>query len=586
MSSHYASSMGSRGRSPSHARSLETVSDLGNLCLIAALSLFLSSTPCFSGVSARRDGSSTVSTVSTPSPTSEVLSDYTLDQVLEAIRSRNAKYRAIPLRIEYTRTVDIARRQPTQKTECTLVSHGDNFRNEVRDAKGRKGWQYRVNGVRAEVGRRWHGFDLLLPGNEADSEDVGERISYCAHDRGFSAGNVVALLVNGVESLRNTYFREAEKAGDLKITETEVNGTPCVQLSAGGAVLCLAPQYDWTIVRDGDLTARDFRRFGERVFPTTLERVTHLHDLQGHFFTYHETCKIRSVSQAEVPGPDFWKIPEPKPGTWVKVAYPRWNTKWEDELGSPVTRRMVLDCVRAEHAFAWPPTGKDARIDETSRHWRDRTKLDLALCSDGVHGGGCQFPLPFMSADGEQIVWATYEPARQRLSMFDPGRTNDRVEAQGMKFEASFVPERQEIRLGQPLSVTFYVTNTGTQTFYLETGGDSPGVRSDRFQFWAVTLEGIPAPDPYPNPGHFGGPQGPPPKVAPGDGYSEKLDLSRWVKFEQPGEYLVRGRRVIQLLTKQQVSTNYALVHPLLADFKLTVQAQDPNQVPTNGQSH
>ncbi len=37
-----------------------------------------------------------------------------------------------------------------------------------------------------------------------------------------------------------------------------------------------------------------------------------------------------------------------------------------------------------------------------------------------------------------------------------------------------------EIQPDEPLDVTFFVTNTGTQTFYLETGGDSRGARSDR----------------------------------------------------------------------------------------------------------
>jgi hypothetical protein len=552
----------------------------------AGLLLLLSLTPCFSGVAAKGDGASTVSTVSAPAPKSEVRSDYTLDQVLAGIRSRDARYRAIPLRIEYSHTVNNAQSQPPQKTDCTLLIHGRNFHNEIRDAKGRKGWEYRVNGVRAEVGRRWEGFGMLLPFNSADSKDLGDRIYYHTHDVGLDTGRTVALLVDGIESWNVTYFRETEKARNLKISQAEVNGIPCVQLSAGGAVLCLAPQYDWAVVRSGDLTARDFRRFGERIFPATLERVRHTHGFGSDFFTYRETCEIRNVSQAEDPGPDFWSIPEPKPGTWVKVAYPRWNTKWEDELGPAVTRRMVLDSVRAEQAFSWPPSGKDARIYETSRHWRDPATLELALSSEGVHGEGCQAPLPFMSADSKQIVWATYEPKQERLRLFDPTRQKEPIESRGVKLEAGFIPEHAEIRLGEALGVTFYVTNTGTQTVYLETGGDARGVRSDRFQFWAVDLEGMPAPDPHANAGHFGGKQSPPPGVAPGKAYSEKLDLSRWLKFEQPGEYLVRGRRVIQLLGKQVLSTNYVLVHPLLADFKLTIRPQDSNHPLTESQSH
>jgi len=106
---------------------------------------------------------------------------------------------------------------------------------------------------------------------------------------------------------------------------------------------------------------------------------------------------------------------------------------------------------------------------------------------------------------------------------------------EGRETRGQLPSERSEIRLGEAVDVTFYVTNTGTQPFYLARGGASRGVRADRFQFWAVDLEGTPAPDPNPRPGHFGRKQCLPAKVAPGGGYSEKLDLSCWVKFEQPG---------------------------------------------------
>ncbi len=388
--------------------------------LALALSLLLSLTLCFSGVSAQSDDHSTVSTAS---PAANAPPTYTLDQVLQGIRSRDAKYRATPLRIEYSHTVSHTRGQPPQKTECTLIIRGNNFRHEVRDAEGRQGWEYRANGLRAEVGRRWKGFDTILPLNGADSQELGDRIYYHAHNSGFNCESTVALLVDGIEPWRTAHFREADKAGNLKITSAEINGIPCVQLSAGGAVACLAPQYDWSIVRSYDLTARGFRRFGARWFPTTLERARTLHDFQGDFFTYRETCEIRTVVETEAPRPDFWRIPEPRPGTWVKVAYPGWSTKWEADLGPTVTKQRLLDCVRSEHAFAWPPTGKAARIYETSRHWRDRTRLDRALNAEVSPTEAPPALLPFMSADGEQIVWARYEPARQRLVMLDSAPT-------------------------------------------------------------------------------------------------------------------------------------------------------------------
>jgi len=83
-------------------------------------------------------------------------------------------------------------------------------------------------------------------------------------------------------------------------------------------------------------------------------------------------------------------------------------------------------------------------------------------------------------------------------------------------------------------------------------------------------------PDPNPDATHHGGMAGPPPEVLPGKTYWEKLNLSFWVKFERPGEHIVRGRRVIELLRNQDFSRGYALVHPLLGDFKVTVRPKEP----------
>jgi hypothetical protein len=145
------------------------------------------------------------------------------------------------------------------------------------------------------------------------------------------------------------------------------------------------------------------------------------------------------------------------------------------------------------------------------------------------------------------------------------------AEVQGIKFDAGFVPESREILLGEPLYITFYVTNTGTQTFYLETGGDSRGVRSQRFQFSATDEMGNIASDPHPNAEHFGGILGPPPEISPGKPYLERLYLPLWVRFDRPGKYAMHGERLLQLLNKQEFSRDYTLVQPLKADFQIVV---------------
>ncbi len=107
---------------------------------------------------------------------------YTLEQVFKGISSRDLKYRGAPLRLEYSRIANNAENQPSQKTDCTLLTYWNNSLEEIRNAKGWVGFQYRVGGVRAEVGWRWKGFGLLLPNNDADAEDQGERIFYHAHN--------------------------------------------------------------------------------------------------------------------------------------------------------------------------------------------------------------------------------------------------------------------------------------------------------------------------------------------------------------------------------------------------------------------
>jgi hypothetical protein len=89
-----------------------------------------------------------------------------------------------------------------------------------------------------------------------------------------------------------------------------------------------------------------------------------------------------------------------------------------------------------------------------------------------------------------------------------------------------------------------------------------------------VDADGHSAPDPYPDAPNFGGIISNP-KVPSHGSYSEKIYLPLWVKFDHPGEYVVRGQREIQFLDKEEFSRNYALVQTFHADFKLTVQPID-----------
>ncbi|MCF7731803.1 MAG: HEAT repeat domain-containing protein [Akkermansiaceae bacterium] len=145
------------------------------------------------------------------------------------------------------------------------------------------------------------------------------------------------------------------------------------------------------------------------------------------------------------------------------------------------------------------------------------------------------------------------------------------VEKAGFKFDAGFIPEKSEIMVGEAIYATFYVRNTGTEPIYLETGGDGRSIRSYRFRFSATDEQGNPARDSNPNPGHFGGLQGPPSEITPGGTYSEKLELAKWLSFDRPGDYTVGCARTLQFPAKPEFTQNYALVHPLVTSFRLKV---------------
>jgi hypothetical protein len=146
-------------------------------------------------------------------------------------------------------------------------------------------------------------------------------------------------------------------------------------------------------------------------------------------------------------------------------------------------------------------------------------------------------------------------------------------------FEAAveYTPEKGEILLGEPLYVTFSVTNKGTHTFYLETGGDYRlAVRSGRFNFRAADANGIAAKDPHPDASNCGGFLSFE-EVKPHSTFSQKLFLPLWIKFDHAGRYLIHVERPLQLFAEEPTLQRPAVTNSGTFDFYVTVLPANPN---------
>ncbi len=147
--------------------------------------------------------------------------------------------------------------------------------------------------------------------------------------------------------------------------------------------------------------------------------------------------------------------------------------------------------------------------------------------------------------------------------------------ADGIEFKAGFFPETNEITVAEPIYVAFYVINSGTQTFNLETGGDNRGIRSSRFHFKALRTDGHPAPDPNPNALNMGGILHNV-EIQPGHSYKQLVYLPLWVNFDEPGQYIISAERLVQLSTNTGFPRNYAVTNLAHTDFLVTVLPKDP----------
>jgi hypothetical protein len=160
-----------------------------------------------------------------------------------------------------------------------------------------------------------------------------------------------------------------------------------------------------------------------------------------------------------------------------------------------------------------------------------------------------------------------------------------------VSFEAAvnYIPEHNQILLGEPLYVTFSVTNKGANKFYFETGGDYRSskfyyetgrgfysVRSGRFAFNAVDSNGVTAKDPNPDTSGMGGLSFLH-EVKPHSTYSEKLFLPLWIKFDHAGQYRIHAERPLQLYAESSFERGATFTNSGTFNFYVTVLPANSN---------
>jgi len=132
---------------------------------------------------------------------------------------------------------------------------------------------------------------------------------------------------------------------------------------------------------------------------------------------------------------------------------------------------------------------------------------------------------------------------------------------------AGFVPDATRIILGEPLFLTFVVSNRADQPFQFSFFGDS------NFTITATNATGTPVKNINQGRGYGGG--GSSVSVLHAKAYNERLLLNKWCGFDQPGDYAVTCR-----YTFCNYSTGNGFFGPsVVTVIKLTILPTDSKRV-------
>jgi hypothetical protein len=116
----------------------------------------------------------------------------------------------------------------------------------------------------------------------------------------------------------------------------------------------------------------------------------------------------------------------------------------------------------------------------------------------------------------------------------------------GHRMLGQFIPRNKRFGPGEPVTITFRITNVGDADFTFWNGGRTRlATRNNQFAFTAE-LWGKVVPDTG-NPEHAGG-LSEPVSLLPGKSFEiESVDLKRWFRFDEKGSYKIRGSYYLRI---------------------------------------
>jgi abhydrolase domain-containing protein 14 len=170
------------------------------------------------------------------------------------------------------------------------------------------------------------------------------------------------------------------------------------------------------------------------------------------------------------------------------------------------------------------------------------------------------------SRPGTRPAGGSHRPKPSAISSMPSTAAKD-----GIPIEARFTPDHSQIILGEPLFITFSVTNRSDTPYRFDVGGDSRGsIRHNSFRITAVDAQGNPVKDPY-SYSNFGGIVE---SIAlhSGQTYRERLFLGYWCVFDRPGVYRVTCNRVLSSHADRSEM-------PVTSSFELTILPYDAGKM-------